>query len=293
MSRGHKEKTQKIEELQQRLFALREQSDRLNAEAKGWAGKRNNLNEQVRDLRVEICDLENERDELNEKVKKLKLLRENTITGIRERIEETKKLGQQVKALTKKKPSKSMQTLQKKLEELEWEIQTTSLSLPEEKELVDEVRELAIQIDIHKRLGTLHRKMLELQTELKAIETKNRSYHKKLTETAQKSQKIHNKMLEKINRARELKMEADSMHQNFLKTRQKATPIQEEMSRVLNQMKVLRKTIRVEEVKEKKKSEKALRNKIEKQAKEKLKRGEKLTWQEFQIVTEKGKITQD
>lgn len=77
--------------------------------------------------------------------------RKNKKTEIHETIEEIKKLNQQIKALAKKKPSRSLQTLQKKLDEIDWEIQTTSLNLREEKELVDQVGKLETQVNIHKK----------------------------------------------------------------------------------------------------------------------------------------------
>ena len=49
-----RDKTQKIEELQQKLSALKEQRNRLNIEAGKWAEKRNKLNEQVKNLRSAI-----------------------------------------------------------------------------------------------------------------------------------------------------------------------------------------------------------------------------------------------
>lgn len=288
-----KDKTQKIEELQEKLSVSKERRNRLNIEARKWVLKRNKLNEQVKKLRTEISELKSERDELNTEVRELKQLRGKTKTEIHGTIEEIKKLNQQIKALANKKPSRSLQTLQKKLDEIEWEIQTTSLSLQEEKELVDQVRKLKIQLNIHKKLEMRHQKMLELQTELKTIEAKNKSYHKKIIETAQKCQEIHNKMLEKINEVRELKTEADNMHQSLLITRQKTKPIQQGIMTILSQIKLLRQEIRKEEEKERKKSEDSLKRKIRKEAKEKLKQGEKITWEEFKILTEKKKTTQD
>lgn len=288
-----KETIQKIEELQPKISALKEQRNRVDTEARAWAEKRNNLNAQVKNLRTETRELKSERDELNERVKELKQLREKTKTAIQEKIEELKKLNQQIRALSKKRPSRSLHALQKKLEEIEWEIQTTPLSLQEEKELVDQVGQLETQVNIHKKIEMLHQKMLELQTGLRAIETKNKSYHEKLTETAQKSQEIHNRMLEKINKVKELRTEADSMHQSFLRTRQKAKPVQQEITKILDQMELLKEKIRKEAEKEKGEREEALRRKIKKKAREKLRRGEKLTWGEFQILAEKEKTTQD
>jgi uncharacterized coiled-coil DUF342 family protein len=287
------EKTQKIRELDQKLSTLREQRDKLNAEAREWADERDKLNQQIKNLRAEILEIKNKRDKLNEKVKELKQLREQTKREIHKKIEEIKEINQKIKALNKEKPSKSPQVLKKEFESLEWKIQTTPLSLQEEKELVERVKRLEIQLNIHRKIEQLNQKMLELKTGIKALETRRKLHHEKLTETAQKSQEIHERMLGKIGKAKGLKMEADDLHKNFLDARERARSVQRKFREILNQINLLRDEIREGEEKEKKKSEKALREKLEKRAREKVKRGEKLTWEEFQILAEKEIEAQD
>ena len=108
---------------------LKDQREKLDAEAKGWAGKRDKLNEQFKTLRHEILEFKSERDKLNEKVKELKKQRESARTELRARIEELKKLDLEIKAIMKKKPSKSLETLQEEIKNIEWKIQTSSLDL--------------------------------------------------------------------------------------------------------------------------------------------------------------------
>jgi len=287
------QKAQKIQELIQKLSASKEQRNKLNAEAREWAEKRDRFNEQIKTLRAEILELKGKRDKLNEKVKELKQQREKTKTEIQEKIEELRKLNQEFKAFNKKKPSRSFQSLKKEVEGIEWKIQTTPLSLPEEKELVERIKQLETQLNIHRKLDQLNQKNLELQAKLNALETNRKLYHEKLMETAQKSQEIHKKLLEKIGETKNLKIEADNLHKLFLRTKEKARPIQEEMSAISNQIRQLREQIREEDEKEKKKKDEALREEFERQAREKLKRGEKLTWQEFQLLAEKGMTAQD
>ncbi len=287
------EKTRKIRELDHKLSKLREQQHKPNTEARKWAGKRDKVNEQIKNLKAEILELKNKRDGLNENVKKLKKLREQTRTEIHEKIEEMKKLNQEIRALNKKKPSRSHQNLKKESEGIEWKIQTTPLNLEEEKKLVERVKKLEIQLNVHRKIEQFDQKTFGLRTELKALETKRKLYHEKLTETAQKSQEFHERMLEEIQKARELRMEADELHENFVRARKRARLIQKEIMGVLSQIKMLQDEVQKEEEMEKRKSEKAIRRKLEKQAREKLKRGEKLTWEEFQILAEKGMVAQD
>lgn len=291
MSEEHK--TKKIEEMNQKLSALKEQNDRLNFEMKGWIEKRDKLNQQFRDLRSEILKLKGERDKLNEKVKDLKQQRDDARGRSQEIVTEMRELSQKIIELNRGKPSRAYQTLQKDFENIEWKIQTTSLSLQEEKKLVEQVKQLETELKIYKKLDQLKQKTAELEAELKTLETKANVYHEKLTDIAQKSQEVHAKMLTKIVESNKIKNDADSSHAFYLQTKTKAKPIREEIMELSNQMKRIEKEIREKNEREKKRTEQALREKLETHAKEKLKRGEKLTWAEFQLLAEKGTEAED
>jgi uncharacterized coiled-coil DUF342 family protein len=100
-------------------------------------------------------------------------------------------------------------------------------------------------------------------------------------------------MLTKVEESKKIKAEADSLHKAFVQAKEKLKPVQDEMTVTAIQIKQLKGEIREEEAKGKKQSEDAVRDKLEQQAREKMKRGEKLTWEEFQILAEKGMGAQD
>jgi uncharacterized coiled-coil DUF342 family protein len=282
-----------IEELTKKLSALKEQRDKLDAEAYEWAEKRNELNDKVKSLRDGILELRAERDRINDQVKELKQQRNDTTTRIREKIEEMKKLNQESKALAKKRPSRSHQALQKEVESIDWKIQTTPLTLQEDKELVGQVKELEAQLNVYRKLEQLAQKVLELRKEVRALRSENGLRHQKLTKNAEESQEIHRNMIGKIEDSKKYKIEADVMHKRFLEVKEKARPVEGEMMGLANQIRQLRAEIRVEEEKERKQDQDALRETLERQAREKLKRGEKLTWEEFQLLAEKGVTAED
>jgi uncharacterized coiled-coil DUF342 family protein len=278
---------EKIQDLNRKLSELEGQKRVFVAKAKELAKKRNRLNEQFKFLRTEIVELKCERDKLNEKVKELKKQRDATRIEIREKVAEIQKITQEINALADKKPSKSLPILQKEFESIEWKIQTTPLSLKDEKKLVEQVKQLETQINIYKKLEHSKQKVVELKAELRALQTKSKMFHEKLTEMAEESQKIHEKMLKKIEESKKIKMEADEYHKLFLQEKDRLKPIQEEIFKISNQIKMLKEEIQRRETEEKKKAEENLREKLERQAREKLKRGEKLTWEEFQLLAEK------
>ena len=243
-------------------------------------------------MRDEINTLRSARDKTNENVAQLKQQRDSVNATIRKKIELAKKLYQERRALAEKKPPRSRQTLQSEVNELEWKIQTTSLSLQEEKMLVGQVKELETQLNIHRRIDKLSQQLLALREEIQKLKSESKLVHEKLTKEAQKGRETHEKMLYKIEESKKAKDEADDLHKHFVDAKVKAKPIQDEIEKVLSQIRQLRGEIKEEELKEKKKTEDALRESLAEQALKKLKRGEKLSWEEFQVLAEKGMTAQ-
>ena len=291
MSKEQKEK--QIEALTQKLSELRNLRDKADAEAREWADKRDKSNEQSRNLRTEVSEFRSKRDSLNEEVKDLKLQRCEFKERVREEIEGIKKLKQGRRELTGKRPSRSHESLQREVEGIDWKIQTACLNMQEEKELVEKVKQLETQLSVYRKLESLNQKIQALQAEITNLETRSELCHEKLTKTAHESQGTHRKMLEKVEELKKLKTEADNQHKLFLQAREKAKTIQHEIIEASTQVKQLQDELRAGEDKEKKDREDALRKKLEEQAREKLKRGEQLSWEEFQLLAEDGMETQD
>jgi uncharacterized coiled-coil DUF342 family protein len=65
------------------------------------------------------------------------------------------------------------------------------------------------------------------------------------------------------------------------------------MAEVVGQMKQKKHEAREEAEKERAEDEKTLREKLTKEAEEKLKRGKKLTWQQFQLLAKDDEAEQD
>lgn len=284
---------QSVEEQQKCLTSLKDEKDRFATEAEEATKERDKLNGKFQTIRAEISGLKVKRDELNQKVQELKQKRAETKAKISEKVEQLKKLRQGAKTLEKKKPRRSQQDLQKEFADTEWKIQTSSLNLQEEKELVERVRRAEVQLNIYRKLEESDKKELELRIEVKALDVEGKACHERLTQIAQSSQETHEKMLHKIEESRRIKAEADSYHQEFIRVLEKIKAIRQEIDAISEQVRQIKAEMREKEVKEKKLNEDSLRSKLGQQAAEKLKRGEKLTWEEFKLLSEKETETQD
>jgi uncharacterized coiled-coil DUF342 family protein len=290
---AEQQKTNEIATINQQLTALKEQVNKVNAETRIHIETRDKLNEQFRKIRQEIYELINERNRLNEAVKTLKQQRDEARTKIQANIEEIKTRRQKLVELKKKIPKQSHQKLQREFTDIEWKIQTTSLDLQEEKRLIENVKQLEAQLNVYKKIEQHNQKIVELRKELDMLKAKKDARHKELTDTAQRSQEIHTTMLAKISESKNIKSEADGFHSVYLQAREKARPLNAEIKKLVEQRAKLQKAIREEDERKKKIAEHALKEKLGSQAREKLQRGEKLSWDEFQLLAEDDSKTQD
>jgi uncharacterized coiled-coil DUF342 family protein len=275
-----------LERISRQLSALREQVNNANADTKGHVEKRDKLNEKFKKLRQEIREFKNERDNLNEKVKTLKQQRDEARGKIKARIEEIKSHNQKIAELKKKTPRESRRFMQKEFDDIEWKIQTTPLDMQEEKRLVERVKQLETQLSVYKKIDQHVKKISELRKELEPFEANADAAHQELTEIAERSQDIHSKMMAKIAESKVIKAEADSLHSAYIQAKEQVRPIREEIKKLTEQKRKLQATMREEDAKRKKTEEQALKEKLGSKAKDKLQRGEKLSWNEFQLLAD-------
>jgi len=287
------EKPGDIAALSQQLDSLDKQADQAKAETLKLIEKRDKLNEQFKSLRMETRELKAERDTINEKVHALKSQRDESRTTIHEVIDEIKVAREKISELKKKTPKRSHTDLKKELDDIEWRIQTTSLDLTEEKKLIENVKQLETQLSAYRKIEKQAKRISDLQQGLKTLDETGDKLHTELSALAQKSQETHQKMLAKIDEAKRIKTEADSLHQTYLQARENAKQLNEERRKLAEQKRKLQESQnrfyesqRRQDDAARKTVEQALKEKLESEVREKLQRGEKLSWGEFQLLAE-------
>ena len=279
------QKTNEIAAITQQIAELKEKVNNANAEAREHVEKRDKVNEQFGKTRQEINELRTERDSLNAKVQSLKLQRDENRGKIKQIIEELKAHSQKIAVLKKKTPNQSQRELQKELEEIEWKIQTTSLDSQEEKRLVENVKQIEIKLSAYKKIDKYIKAIAEMRKELEALKTGADGAHQELTDIAKKSQNLHAKMMTKISESKTVKDEADRLNGAHIQAKEQAKPLHEEIRKLTKEKKRLQVVVQEEDKKRKKNAEQALKEKLETEAREKLQRGEKLSWNEFQLLS--------
>jgi uncharacterized coiled-coil DUF342 family protein len=292
------QKTPDIETVEKQLNETRDQLNKANEQTAALAGKRDTLNEKFRTLREEIRDIQIERDKLNAEVKLLKAQRNEAQNKVNAIIEQIKEHREKIDALKKKAPPGSHRGLQQELDGIEWKIQTTPYDVQEEKRLIDSVKQLETQLIVYRKIDKQHEIINVSEAELKGIEIQRNTSHHELTGAAAKSQDLHSKMLAKIKESKETKAEADATHAQFVEVKAKLKPLRDQLSLLITQRRALIELRRESFLKErssanllhetnernKRAKEQEMKEKLGSQAKDKLERGEKLNWQEFQLL---------
>jgi uncharacterized coiled-coil DUF342 family protein len=304
--------------INQQIQKIREQVNTANNQIQKCVEQRNQLNNLVGQTRQEIAELKKERDDINERVKLLKQQRDEIRAKSAPISDEIERIRGKVSELKKKVPRESKQNLQEELDGIEWRIQTTSLDLQEEKRLIEDVKELELLLSGYKKIDRQNEKMKNFITQRKSIQAQADVFHKELTDLAKKSQEIHLKMVEKLNTLKVSRAQADGLHQTYLKTKEEILEMYVKIAELTGQLNGLRASMREEArarklaseqtfkekqqvIKQKqeelKQKEQAIKEKLGAEAKSKLQRGEKLSWNEFQLVmgdaSENDSETQD
>ncbi len=278
------QKTNQIASINEQIDKLKEQIREANAQIKKYIEKRDQLHEEVRQAHDEINQIKTERDDLNQKVKVLKEQRDAVRANAQPLMDQITALDEKIAEQKKKLPRVSQRELQAELDAVEWKIQTSTLDLQEEKRLIENVKQLEIQLSGYKKIDTTHKKINELLAQRKVFDGQADAYHKELTELAQKSQDLHARMMEKLNSTKVKRAEANSLHQAFIKLKEANAPIYEKIRELTEQLKGLRASAKEEDKAKRVVAEQAIKEKLGAQAREKLERGEELSWDEFQVM---------
>ncbi|MGD6808399.1 MAG: coiled-coil protein [Candidatus Bathyarchaeia archaeon] len=299
------DKLNQIANLRSQIATLKDQVNKADVESKKQVEKRDQLNEQTKKVNLEIRDIKKQRDEINQKVQALKQQRDDVRVKIKPIMDEIQAINEKKEELKKKAPRVRQKDIQEEINKIDWKIQTESLDLQEEKRLVGEVKLLETQLSGYKKIEKQNKKIAEHIQERKVLDAQADKFHKELSEMAKKSQDLHESMIAKIAEAKKAKEEADVLHKGFIENKEKIKALLVDIAVITGQMLGLQNTVREQnkELREKEMAirlkekeqfamqrnkklldEQALKTKLGAQAKEKLNKGEKLSWNEFQLL---------
>jgi len=208
----------------------------------------------------------------------------------KEKFDKILELQKKISELNEQRPDGDLRQVEREIQEIDWEIQTNSLPVKEEQDLVNRVRQLETLLVVQKKIKKVKDKLFELRTEERSFGTEAKTLHEKLSELAEQSQKFHAHMIELLDKARELQAEADEAHQKYVETKQQAQKIHQKCVELVEKIRTIERDWKETADKKQAERQSEVQKELEERALAKLKRGEKLMWEEFQILAEKGML---
>jgi len=275
-----------LNEVDQKLSLIKEKKYTQNENIRLLVEKRDKCNLKFKELRQNINEQKMDRDELNEKVKKLKQKRDIIRLEISSKIEEIMKHRQKIDSFRDKLPIRKNIDLQKEFEDLEWKIQTTTLELDEEKQLVEQVKIIGTQLNKYKKIDKQKKIIFEIQSEINELKKITEKTHEELTKIANQSQKMHKAMSLNIDELNNIKEKGDQFHFAYLKEKKEQILLQDEIRKLIDNKNKLRKIIKEQDETRKREAEKKIKKEIKSEAQNKLKNGKKLSLEEFKLLSE-------
>lgn len=274
-----------VEALDEKIISSRTRRNQLDEQAKLLARKRDELNEQFQKLKEQIQELKEKRDSLNLQVRELKAKREEARRRLSDKRNEADSVRKTIAGL-EKRASGSYSNLKKRMQELEWRIQTNPLSTKEEARLIAQIKGLESQVVVHDKIRELKDRLIMLQAKTNAARLSANEAHEKLSKIAQDSEIYHGKMIEVVKQASDLKSKADEAHLDYVQVKRKA----DEAHLEYVSAKELKQKIITEDQMVRLKKQQEVKKKTENVAEEKLKKGERLSLDEFRALVEKGVV---
>lgn len=276
----------KLISLEQEALRLLAELERSNADARKLAEEKRDLIGKIRGLKAKALEYKSKRDSLNGEVKNFKAALAELKREYNEKLDALRRLKRSIKEFSRFRPSKNEEILAKEIADLDWKIQTTSMPITEEQRIIKRIKSLERQMDFYRKLKSMEEEARNLENRLEEIKNEIDLYRKKIAESVAESRKSHEMMIKVFNEVDELKSKLNDVNSRFMENRGEAARLRLKHKDLLNQIHVIRRLVREEEEKKKRESIAVIRERIKKEALEKIKRGEKVSFEEFKILVE-------
>ena len=270
--------------LKEEIIQLKKDLNELNIQKENWFSKKENLKKDISSMIGKIKILKLKKDQSNEAIQKLKSERDKYNKEVQDLIKNfQEKNKQKQKVLKEKKINFNPSNLIKKIEELEFKIETEGLSFEKEKTMMKQINQFKKQLKDAGDVQDLFKELKELSDKITNTKQKAEEAHKKI-QTESKQLKGYSEFFELTKKINELRKEQEQAFKKFIESKEKFSKVNEQLKDRLKSAKELGEEIISKNQKE---TEKFLREKT-KEVEEKLKTKKKLTTEDLMIFQQKN-----
>ncbi|NTV23405.1 MAG: hypothetical protein HGA85_03450 [Nanoarchaeota archaeon] len=269
------------------ISVLRTELNELNDKKEELFGQKDKFSKQIVALINEIKTLKRERDEFTQKVRSLKEERKLVNDEIRDESEVLKKLADEKDLLRKDNQiGGNPEQIKKKIEELEFKIETEGMSFDKEKKVMQKINEFKKELDGTKGFSELFEKLKVSRNKIRDLRKKANTIHRAVQENAKNSQDRHEKLLALSKEIDQLKTNESELYSKFLSAKEDFNKVNDSLKEKLVGINSINEEIKKQKQKvkaeTKEKETKTLAEKS-KQVDDKIKERKKLTTEDLLI----------
>ncbi|MCX8182511.1 MAG: hypothetical protein N3D12_05275 [Candidatus Methanomethyliaceae archaeon] len=246
-------------------------------------GKKSEIIDKLKSLREAALNHKNMRDEKNKLIAEKKSLRDQLH-------KEKNDLSQKIKDLISKKRDllssvrESESDLLRQLKEIDWKYQTTPFSLEEERRLLQRRSELEKKLMVFKRAKELDQEINSLKASSDELRMKADLVHKEIISLAEESKAHHESMIKSLEDCKPLSSELEQIKAEIASIKGTIESSKKELFELESKYKEARESAmkqKIELLAEQTRQIINKRSELAERASEKIKNGERLTFEEF------------
>lgn len=211
-----------LEKAEVKLRSLLDKRDQLNAEANAVRQERDLLHEQRRETTGKMREFKDQRDQFVKEMREHKRKRNALHSKARDLIELKRKMRGRVNV----RIVDDLRHLRKELDDMEMKQQTSSMSIADENELIDEIRKTFHELRDLEKIEDENVKTTkdvgEINQQIDEFFKEADEEHRLVVDLSNKAQEMHEKVVESFKAIATLTAEANKKHADFLELRVKA-----------------------------------------------------------------------
>ena len=305
-----------IEKWKIALSINRKMQDDAQTKAREWKAKRDELKEHIKKHRTEALEAKTKRDQVNKDITELKKERDQINKKTREFKEKRNDLYKKTKksrkeltsVLSERKELKTqldrVRKTQKKIDQLEWIHQTKPMSWEEEKSIMERIEALYTELNAFSEVQKNIQLSEELNEKFKRIDQmkneaskyhevmlqcvrESEDVHQRLIKKVKESETFHNEMTTKFAKADKVRIDEKNAHQSMVDSLRELDLLKKGSEQAKKEIQGMKKKLTNVKKKFNSKKSRKFERSLDIKAKTaltKYKAGEKLTFDEYQIL---------
>lgn len=277
--------------MREELNGLTSQLDEALEEGRRSADSRDAYHSKMKNVRAKVTELKQKRQELSQQIDEAIAKSQAVRRSIREAIQEAEKLRSILKST--KVGYYTAEKLERKIAKAEWTIQTGLIDPKEEKRLFEEISRMERMLEESKvKRGTLKR-LRDLSARIDDNKNALEKNAEKTKFLMRRRTALARQMRTLAREYRKLQRLGDVSHEEFVRARVRQREIEDKRILVISRLKALGYKERTARQAAVKKRERALKRRVAATAAEKMKKGEKLSFEEFRMLMEQDTASEE